>query len=212
MQRILVALGWFLASAIATAFAADPPNPSPEPTASETSSEQISIDFPNREIRSILRDVADIFELNLVVPEDLSGRTSVKLRNVTWRQIFREVLNPIGYTYIEEENIVRVLPIATNLPENGQLGGKARLQDFPYAFALTTLPYLLVLPICMVQLLLFIAVLRDRLEISPRFLPQWLWAVMVLLGGILPLLAYWLMHHSTLARPVNQDTPPKVDP
>ncbi len=210
MQRTLVALVWFLASAIAPAFAATPPNPSPKPTASETSPDQISIDFPNREIRSILRDVADIFELNLVVPEELSGRTSVKLRNVTWRQIFREVLDPIGYTFIEDENIVRVLPIATNLPENGQFRGRSRLQDFPYAFALTTLPYLLTIPICMVQLILFIAVLRDRLEIPPRFLPQWLWAMMVLVGGILPLLAYWLMHHSTLARTVSQDTPPKI--
>lgn len=69
----------------------------------------ISVDFPNEEIRTILRNVADMFEINLVVPETLQGRTSIKLRNVTWRQIFREVLNPVGYTFLEDENIIRVV-------------------------------------------------------------------------------------------------------
>ncbi len=71
----------------------------------------ISVDFPNEEIRTILRNVADMFELNLVVPETLQGRTSIKLRNVTWRQIFREVLSPVGYTFMEDENIIRVVSV-----------------------------------------------------------------------------------------------------
>jgi len=69
----------------------------------------ISVDFPNEEIRVVLRNVADLFELNLVVPETLVGRTSVKLRNVTWRQIFEVVLSPVNYTYIEEGNIIKVV-------------------------------------------------------------------------------------------------------
>lgn len=43
----------------------------------------LSVDFPDEEIRRILRNVADLFELNLVIPDTLMGRTSLKLRDVT---------------------------------------------------------------------------------------------------------------------------------
>lgn len=69
----------------------------------------LSVDFPDEEIRTILRNVADLFELNLVIPDTLTGKTSIKLRDVTWRQIFQVVLSPVGYTYIEEGNIVKVV-------------------------------------------------------------------------------------------------------
>lgn len=71
--------------------------------------ETLSVDFPDDDIRSILRNVADLFELNLVIPDTLQGKTSIKLRDVTWRQIFKVVLNPVGYTYVEEGNIIRVV-------------------------------------------------------------------------------------------------------
>src|SRR6185312_15429379 len=54
----------------------------------------LSVDFPDEEIRNVLRNVADLFELNLVIPDTLQGKTSIKLRDVTWRQIFQVVLNP----------------------------------------------------------------------------------------------------------------------
>lgn len=69
----------------------------------------ISVDFPNEDIRTILRNVADLFDLNLVLPGDLSGTASLKFRNVTWRQIFRVVLEPIHYTFIEDGNIIKVI-------------------------------------------------------------------------------------------------------
>ncbi|HVU15718.1 MAG TPA: secretin N-terminal domain-containing protein [Candidatus Didemnitutus sp.] len=69
----------------------------------------LSVDFPDEEIKTILRNVADLFELNLVVPDTLTGKTSIKLRDVTWRQIFHVVLSPAGYTYIEEGNIIKVV-------------------------------------------------------------------------------------------------------
>ncbi len=69
----------------------------------------LSVDFPDEEIRTILRNVADLFELNLVVPDTLQGRTSLKLREVTWRQIFQVVLSPIGYTFIEDGNIIKIV-------------------------------------------------------------------------------------------------------
>lgn len=77
----------------------------------------LSVDFPDEEIRNILRNVADLFELNLVIPESLQGKASIKLRDVTWRQIFQVVLAPIGFTYIEEGNIIKIISNESLLQE-----------------------------------------------------------------------------------------------
>jgi len=69
----------------------------------------LSVDFPDEDIKTILRNVADLFELNIVVPDTLSGKTSIKLRDVTWRQIFDTVLSPVNYTYTEEGNIIKIV-------------------------------------------------------------------------------------------------------
>ncbi len=69
----------------------------------------LSVDFPDEDIRTILRNVADLFELNLVIPDTLQGKTSIKLHNVTWRQIFNVILTPVGYTYIEDGGIIKVV-------------------------------------------------------------------------------------------------------
>jgi type IV pilus assembly protein PilQ len=71
----------------------------------------LSVDFPDEDVRSILRNVADLFELNIVVPDTLQGRTSIKLRDVTWRQIFSVVLTPVNYTFLEEGNIIKVVTV-----------------------------------------------------------------------------------------------------
>jgi len=55
--------------------------------------------FPNEEIRTIILNIAKLFNLNVVVPDTLSGTTSLQLHNVTWQQIFQVVLDPIGYTF-----------------------------------------------------------------------------------------------------------------
>jgi type IV pilus secretin PilQ/predicted competence protein len=69
----------------------------------------LSVDFPDEEIRNILRNVAELFDLNLVIPDTLQGKTSVKLHDVTWHQIFQVVLTPVGYTFIEDGNIIKVV-------------------------------------------------------------------------------------------------------
>lgn len=72
-------------------------------------SDLISVDYPNEEIRTVLRNVADLYMLNLVVPETLQGTTSIKLRDVTWREIYSVVLDPVGYTFVEEGSIIKVV-------------------------------------------------------------------------------------------------------
>jgi type IV pilus assembly protein PilQ len=104
-------------SAPVVVVAASRPAPAPAPAASAEaappraapSRDVLSVDFPEEEIRNILRNVADLFELNIIVPEALKGRTTIKLRDVTWRQIFDSILQPAGFTYKEEGNIIKIL-------------------------------------------------------------------------------------------------------
>lgn len=77
----------------------------------------ISVDFPDEEVRTVIRNVADLYDLNVVIPETLVGNTTIKLRNVTWRQVFEVVLEPLGYTYIEDRNIIKIKSIDELLQE-----------------------------------------------------------------------------------------------
>jgi type IV pilus assembly protein PilQ len=81
----------------------------PKSVVTKGAKDTLSVDFPNEDIRTILRNVADLFDLNLVIPDTLQGKASIKLRDVTWRQIFEEVLTPVGYTFVEKDNIIRVV-------------------------------------------------------------------------------------------------------
>ena len=83
----------------------------PTGTGASRSHDTLSVDFPDEDIRTILRNVADLFELNLVIPDTLQGKTSIKLRNVTWRQIFEVILSPVGYTYIEDGSIIKIVSL-----------------------------------------------------------------------------------------------------
>jgi type II secretory pathway component GspD/PulD (secretin) len=69
----------------------------------------LSVDFPDLEIREILRNVAELFDLNIVIPEALQGKASVKLHDVTWHQIYQVVLTPVGYTFVEDGNIIKIV-------------------------------------------------------------------------------------------------------
>jgi type IV pilus assembly protein PilQ len=80
-------------------------------TAMMAEEETISVDFPDEEVRTILRNVADLFDLNVVIPDTLQGRTSVKLHNITWRQVFEVVLKQQNFTYIEDRNIIQIISI-----------------------------------------------------------------------------------------------------
>src|SRR5271157_837058 len=75
----------------------------------DTGHDTLSVDFPDEEIRNILRNVAELFDLNIVIPDTLQGKTSIKLHDVTWRQIFQVVLTPVGYTFVEDGNIIKIV-------------------------------------------------------------------------------------------------------
>jgi type IV pilus assembly protein PilQ len=108
----------------------------PVGTGASRSHDTLSVDFPDEDIRTILRNVADLFELNLVIPETLQGKTSIKLRDVSWRQIFEVILTPVGYTYIEQGSIIKVV----SLESLAQEPVNTEVFTLSYARAADTLP------------------------------------------------------------------------
>ena len=70
--------------------------------------ETISVDFPDEEVRVIISNVADLYDLNVVIPDTLVGSTTLKLRNVSWRQVFEVVLEPLGFSFVEDRNIIKI--------------------------------------------------------------------------------------------------------
>jgi len=56
--------------------------------------------FPNEDVRTIISSTATLFNLNVMIPDTLTGTATLQLHDVTWQQIFKYVLDPLGYTYI----------------------------------------------------------------------------------------------------------------
>lgn len=92
----------------ALAASPSPPEPAPLLVSHEHPPQTLSIDYPDADIKELLGAVGRHFGLKLDLPRRLNGRTSLKLRAVTWRQIFQVVLSPIGYDFYEEDGVVIV--------------------------------------------------------------------------------------------------------
>src|SRR5450432_2567870 len=82
----------------------------------------VSLDFPNEGRRAVLRNVADLFELNLVIPNAFpDDKMSIKLRDVTWRRVFETCLMGTGYIYVARGNVIWFVPADSKLGEFGQM-------------------------------------------------------------------------------------------
>jgi type II secretory pathway component HofQ len=77
-----------------------------------------TLDFPDQDIRTALRQIADLYEINVVIPDDLNGRASISLRNVTWEQAFQVLLAPIGGTYRQQGDVIVVETKKTEASQN----------------------------------------------------------------------------------------------
>ncbi len=164
----------------------------------------LSIEVINQPIRDVLRDIAERAGLEIAAPIQLQGLTTITLRGATWRKIFRELLTPIGFTFAESKGVVRIypaaIPAAAQKPDTGPL---SRLYSttlapklFPFGAA--------ILGLC-VHFIFMVGVVRTPLPRPALFAPKWLWALLILLAGVIPLLAYWVFHYSP-------PSPPQFDP
>lgn len=69
----------------------------------------LSVDYDRISITKLLSDIAHANGKTLHLQDELYGTTSIKLREVTWQQVFTVVLAPIRYGFYETGNDIHVL-------------------------------------------------------------------------------------------------------
>ena len=74
--------------------------PTPEPAT------KLSIKLENAEIKNIISEIADIYAFNVIIPEELTGNITLRLKNVSWQQVYEVMLESIGYYFYAQGNII----------------------------------------------------------------------------------------------------------
>jgi type IV pilus secretin PilQ/predicted competence protein len=87
------------------------PPPPPPPAVRPAGEKLISLDFKDADIINLLRILAAESGKNIVAGDDVKGKVSVSLRNVTWEQALNTILETRGLQKVEKEGVIRVVTI-----------------------------------------------------------------------------------------------------
>ncbi len=72
--------------------------------------DRLSLNFQDIEVRSVLQLLADFTGLNMVVSDSVSGRITLRLKNVPWDQAMDIILKTKGLSMRRNDNVVLVAP------------------------------------------------------------------------------------------------------
>jgi type IV pilus assembly protein PilQ len=72
--------------------------------------ERLSLNFQDIEVRSVLQLLADFTGLNLVTSDTVSGRITLRLKNVPWDQALDIILKSKGLSKRQTDNVIMVAP------------------------------------------------------------------------------------------------------
>ena len=70
---------------------------------------KVSFDFMDADIRNVLRVLTDISGRNIVLSDDVKGKITIKLDNVSWDEAMDIVIRNNDLAKVEEENIIRIV-------------------------------------------------------------------------------------------------------
>ena len=74
---------------------------------------KVSFEFKDIDIHNLLRVIAEVSKKNIVVADDVSGKITIRLRNVPWDQALDIILSSKGLGKEEVGDIIRVAPLKT---------------------------------------------------------------------------------------------------
>jgi len=85
----------------------------PAPAASTPASGEklISLDFKDADVVNLLRILAAESGRNIVSGDDVKGRVSISLKNVTWEQALDTILEVRGLAKVERDGVIRIVSI-----------------------------------------------------------------------------------------------------
>jgi len=84
------------------------PAAKPEVKPADATTEPIMIDYNEADIQSVLRTLAAKAGINLILGDEVTGKVTVHLENVSYEDAMRLVVESKGYAYIKDKNVVRV--------------------------------------------------------------------------------------------------------
>jgi type IV pilus assembly protein PilQ len=106
-----------------------PPAPGPPPMPSgqaPSGGKLISLDFKDADVVNLLRILAAESGRNIVAGEDVKGKVSVSLHNVTWEQALDTILEARGLQRLDRNGIIRIVSIEQLTKERE---AQARVQE-----------------------------------------------------------------------------------
>src|SRR5688572_21553012 len=69
---------------------------------------RISLDVKDAELHNVLRLLADTGRVNIVVPDDVKGKVTIKLRNVPWTEALDVILRSKGLGREQQGGVIQV--------------------------------------------------------------------------------------------------------
>ena len=97
-----------VAQATSTPTPASPAPPASAPTSGE---KLISLDFKDADVVNLLRILAAESGRNIVSGDDVKGRVSISLKNVTWEQALDTILEVRGLAKVEKDGVIRIVSL-----------------------------------------------------------------------------------------------------
>ncbi len=88
------------------------PTPPPPPASTPATGEKlISMDFKDADVVNLLRILAAESGRNIVAGDDVKGRVSISLKNVTWEQALDTILEVRGLAKVERDGVIRIVSL-----------------------------------------------------------------------------------------------------
>ena len=86
--------------------------PTPPPASAPATGEKlISMDFKDADVVNLLRILAAESGRNIVAGDDVKGRVSISLKNVTWEQALDTILEVRGLAKVERDGVIRIVSL-----------------------------------------------------------------------------------------------------
>lgn len=96
------------------------------PASAASTKKKVSFEFVNADVQTVLRAFAEVGKFNLVTSEQVTGKVTMRLRNVSWDEAMRAVLAAKALGVEQSESVLRVAPLAQLAAEAEQ---RARIEE-----------------------------------------------------------------------------------
>jgi tetratricopeptide (TPR) repeat protein len=104
---------------------------------------RFSLQFKDESLKNILLALSKISGMNILLPEDMDGKISIELNNLTFKEALDKVLKNTDYTYEEHKDYVKVIPIEEKIVKEAFSKSEkiynTSFKEFAFQDVLTTL-------------------------------------------------------------------------